>query len=50
MVWGLGDGSSTENIVNGKIDFTMREKIGKLLRENINKLAYDRHVVRSIGI
>ena len=47
---GLGDGSSTGNKVNGKFDFPVRGQIRKFLRKNINKLAYDRHVVRSAGI
>ena len=50
MVWGLGDGSSARNKVNRKIDFPVRGQTEKLLRKNINKLAYDRHVVRSTGI
>ena len=50
MVRGLGDGSSTRNKVNGKIDFPTRGKTRKLLRKNINKLTYDRHIVRSMKI
>ena len=50
MVRDLGDGSSVRNKVNRKINFPARGQTGKLLRKNINKLTYDRHVVRSTGI
>ena len=50
MVWGFGNGGGARDKVNAKLHLSVRRQTGKLIRKNINKLTYDRHIVRNTRI
>ena len=46
MIWGLGNRGRTRDQINGQL----WRQIEKLIKENINKFAYDKHIIRSMKI
>ena len=50
MVRGFRNGGCARDKVNAKLHLPMGRQTRKLIEENINKLTYDRHVVRNTRI